>query len=146
MFFNFSLNYVTDHTGELSEKFQITDEILNDFNRFVEEKDFDFTPDGFKELENLEKISKEENYYDLMESNFQDMRNAFENVKEKEKEKSVNDIKFLLKRELTGKLFGNEESYKAGFERDKVLQKAVSILNDPDEYNKTLNVNVASKN
>jgi len=146
MFFNFSLNYMTDHTDELKENLQITDEILNDFNQFVQGKDFDYTPDGFKELEDLEKISKEENYYELMEPYFQDMRKEFNNVKEKEKQKSADDIRFLLKRELTAKLFGNEVSYKAGFERDQVLLKAIGILNDPEEYNKTLNVKVAAQN
>jgi len=146
MFFNFSLNYATDHKDELSASMQITEKIFNDFYQFVAEKEFDYSPDGFKELEKLEKISKEENYYELMQTHFQDMRKEFNNVKQKEKANSVKDIRFLLKRELTAKVLGNDEAYKAGFERDEVLLKAIGILKNQDEYNKTLNVKVAAKN
>ncbi|MBN2410515.1 S41 family peptidase [candidate division KSB1 bacterium] len=146
MFFNFSLNYATDHADDLTGSVKITDDILNDFNKFVKDKNFDYIPDGFKELENLEKIAEEENYYELMKPYFQDMRKEFVRVKEKEKANSVNDIRFLLKKELTAKVFGNEDAYKAGFERDDVLLKAVDILKNQGNYNKILNVKVATKN
>ncbi len=145
MFFNYSLNYAIDHQN-LSEDFDVTDDMVSDFFKFTEEKDFDYEPDGLSELEGLEEIAREEGYYDQMKAHFDAMRKEFEQVKVAEREKSLGDIKFLIKRELAGKKFGNDAAYKAGFERDKVLLKAVEILNAPEEYKKILDVNLASKN
>ncbi len=145
MFFNYSLNYAIDHQN-LTEDFTVTDEMVSDFYKFTEEKEFDYEPDGLSELEDLEEIAREEGYYDQMKAHFDAIRKEFEQVKIAEREKSLGDIKFLIKRELAGKKFGNDAAYKAGFERDKVLLKAVEILNAPEEYKKILDVNLASKN
>ena len=145
MFFNFSLNYVADH-DDMNKDIVITDDMLNDFNKFVEEKNFDYKPDGIEELEALEKTAKDEGYFDQMKPYFDSIHQQFEQVKKSEREKSVKDIKYLLKRELAAKLYGNDASYQATFERDDVLQKAVKIIKSPDEYDQILHVNLASKN
>jgi carboxyl-terminal processing protease len=143
MFFNFSLQYVTDHT-ELTQGFEVDEKILKDFFDFLEEKDFDYEPTGMSELNDLEKVAKKQEFFDDMESSFQQMREKFKDVKEKEKEKSIDDIKYLIKRELTAKLFGNDDAYATSFERDETLKKAVNILDDTDEYNRILGIQTAS--
>ncbi|HPG40706.1 MAG TPA: S41 family peptidase [bacterium] len=145
LFFNFSLNYAADHST-LDRDFEVTDQMLEDFFAFTREKEFDYIPDGYKELETLEKIARDEQYYDIMKAHIQEIRNDFKNVKEQDKNKSTEDIRYLLKRELTAKLFGNDEAYRAGFERDDDLKAAISVLKNPDEYNKVLNIKVATKN
>lgn len=145
LFFNFSLNYAVDHSM-LDRNFEVSDKMMQDFFAFTREKEFDYVPDGFKELEALEKKARDEQYYDIMKANFADIRNEFKNVKEQDKEKSTEDIRFMIKRELIAKLFGNDEAYKVGFERDDALKAALDVLKNPDEYNKVLHVKMATKN
>lgn len=145
MFFNFSLQYAADHP-ELAENFEITEEILAEFNAFVEEKEFDYEPAGMEELKELEEIAREEGFYEAMEPAFQQMRDNFTDVKAQEKQDSTNDVKYLLKRELTAKLYGNDAAYATSFDRDVTLKKAVEILQDQDDYGRILAVQTAVNN
>jgi carboxyl-terminal processing protease len=145
MFFNFSLNYVSDH--EILEKdFVITDDILTDFSSFTKEKEFVYKPSGISKLEELEKVAKENNYYDKMQTSFKDIREQFVAVEEKDKNESLDQIKLVLKREITGKLFGSDAATRVMFSNDSTLIKAVDLLKDRDRYGEILNGQVALNN
>jgi carboxyl-terminal processing protease len=145
MFFNFSLEYASEHP-ELADGFKVNDQILNDFFEFVENKEFDYEPAGMEEFKDLEKIAQEEDFYDDMKASLGQMREKFQAVKKREKEKSIDDIKYLLKRELIAKLKGNDDAYATSFERDATLTKAVEVLKDKDEYSRILGLQTARSN
>ena len=142
MFFNFSLNYVADHP-DLPQDLVITDEILNDFFAFVKTKEFEYKPVGFSELENLEKIAKENEYYDQMSSNFENMKSTFEAVKEQNKQDALDQIKLVLKREISGKLYGADAATRVMFANDSTVIKAVELIKDTDRYRDILGGQVA---
>jgi len=137
MFFNFSLEYTSTH-DTLTEDFQVTDAMLKEFFTFVNEKEFDYTPDGFEEIEKLKKIAQDEDYYDMIEEPLAELEAKYDDVNKREKEKSRDDLKYLIKRELAAKYFGNDASYQAGFDRDKTLRAAVEILKDKEAYDNIL--------
>jgi len=145
MFFNFSLNYVAEHS-DIPKDFVVNDEVLNEFFAFVESKGFDYEPDGFRELKNLEKIAREENFYDQMKPYFQGIRKEFDNVKEKEKIASTDHLKFFIKREVLGKVYGHNAYMEAMFPADSVITRAIQVLKNPDEYRRILNIQVAQVN
>ncbi len=145
IFFNFSLDYVAKHPN-LSKDFQVTDQMLADFFAFTKEKNFDYNPDGMAELEKLEKIAREEQFYAPMASYFQGIRKEFESVKEQEKEKSKAHLAMLIKREVVGKLFGRNEYFESMFASDSTLAKAMEVLKAPEEYRRILNAQVAVRN
>ncbi len=145
MFFNFSLDYVAKHPN-LPKDFQVDDQMLADFFTFIKEKNFDYNPDGMAELEKLEKIAKEEQFYAPMASYFQGIRAEFEKVKEQEKEKSKAHLAMLIKREVVGKIFGRNEYFEATFSSDSTLAKAIDVLKAPEEYRRILNAQVAVRN
>ncbi|MBN1479118.1 S41 family peptidase [candidate division KSB1 bacterium] len=145
MFFNFSLEYAVKYP-ELANGFDVDKKILDDFFAFIREKEFDYEPAGMDELKELEKVAREEKFFDDMESSFSQLREKFETVKNKEKEKSIKDIKYLIKRELVAKLHGNDDAYATSFERDVTLRNAVDVLKDTDEYNRILGIQTASTN
>lgn len=143
LFFNFSLEYAAKHP-ELADDFTVDDQILNDFFTFVDEKDFDYEPTGMNYLKDIEKVAKEDEFYDTIESSITAMRQQFDAVKESEKKKSTDDIKYLIKRELVAKMKGNDASYATSFDRDQTLKEAVGVLKDRDKYNNILGVQTAS--
>ncbi len=143
MFFNFSLQYAAEHADFTADS-EITREILDNFFQFVDEQGFDYKPDGADELDDLEKIAHKKQFYDDMAEAFEHIKQKLEIVKEREKEKSLDDIKYLLKRELVAKLLGTDASYATSFDRDVTLKKAVEVLKDRDEYNRLLGVQTAS--
>lgn len=139
MFFNFSLEYAVKHP-ELSSKIEITDELLNEFGKFAESKNFDYEPAGMSQLKELEKIAKAEGYDSEIAASLQQVREQYKIVKIKEREKSAADIKYLLKRELAAKLQGTDAAYATSFDRDETLKKAIEIINDRERYNTILAV------
>ena len=145
MFFNFSLNYVADHEN-LGQDFEITDDVLEAFFDFTKEKEFDYKPLGISELESLEKAAKENNYYDQMQTSFEQIKEQFKDVKEKDRKESLDQIKLVLKREITGKIFGSDAATRVMFSNDSTLIKAVELLKDNDKYRELLNGQVALNN
>ena len=143
IFFNFSLQYASSHS-DFTVDSEITEDILDNFFKFVDEQEFDFEPFGTSQLESLEKASREGEFYEDMAPYFEQIRQKFGVVKDREREKSLSDVKYLLKRELVAKLAGNDSAYTTSFERDATLKKAVSVLKDKDEYNRLLGVQTAS--
>ena len=137
IFFNFSLEYAAKHP-ELKQKIEITDELLQEFFKFVEAKKFDYEPAGMRQLKDLEKITKEEGSYADLSPALKQLRDQYQVVKQKERDKSMADIKFLLKRELAAKLQGADAAYVVGFERDQTLKQAVEIIKDRSRYQSIL--------
>ena len=145
MFFNFSLDYATKHP-ELPRDFEVTDEILRQFNRFLAEKKFDFKPDGFEHIENLENIAREEQFFDAIQPDLAALKEKFQTVKEKEKEKSLNDVKFFLKRELASKLYGGDAGVESTFASDPALSHAIQVLGDSQAYRTLLQEKQTTQN
>ncbi len=137
MFFNFSLKYAADH-ADLPRDFEVDDQMLNNFFNFIEENDFNYEPDGMAELDSLESIAKSKNYSEQFIELLGDLREHFKNVEEQERRESIEDIEYMIKRELTAKLFGNDASYVTSFERDETLQQAVSLVKNKERYEKIL--------
>lgn len=145
MFFNFSLQYAAQHEN-LTKEFEVSEEMLQEFFAFTKEKEFDYKPTGLDRIEELEDIAKKEDFYKDMESSLKQIKEKFSLVKDKEKQKSIEDIKYLIKRELAAKLFGNDVSYAVSFKKDLTLQKAVEVLKNKEEYNTILGVQTAKSN
>jgi len=140
MFFNFSLKYAADHE-DLSRDFEVDDEMLDTFFEFVDENDFDYKPAGMAELDSLENIAKNKDYSDQFIEHLGNVRKQFESVEKEDREESIDDIKYMIKRELTAKLFGNDASYVTSFKRDETLQEAVSLLKEKQRYENILTPN-----
>ncbi|MBD3375017.1 PDZ domain-containing protein [candidate division KSB1 bacterium] len=143
MFFNYGLEYVDKHPN-LAKDFALSEEDIESFFQFVDNKEFDYKPEGFQELEEIAKIAQEENYYDELAPSIDAMKEKFEIVKQKERKASQDHIRFFLKREIAGKAFGRDAYTEAMFASDSTLIKAVNVLQSPDEYNKILGTKLAT--
>ncbi|OGC02214.1 hypothetical protein A2V82_10515 [candidate division KSB1 bacterium RBG_16_48_16] len=142
MFFNFSLNYVAEHHA-LDKDFVVTQETLDEFNKFVESKDFDYKPAGSEEVEKLAEIAKQNDCYEDIKPHLDAILARFEQAKQMERENSADHIKLFLKREIAGKLFGRDAYIETMFDSDLPLKRSVEVLKNPKEYNEILHVQLA---
>ncbi|MBN1996039.1 S41 family peptidase [candidate division KSB1 bacterium] len=142
MFFNYSLTFLSENP-DIDRNFNVTEKTVNDFFDFIKEKEFDFEPDGYSELQSLEKIAKKEGYFDKIEASVNNIYDQFNSVKEMERQKSKDQVELILKREIIGKKFGSDASYESMFASDSVLIKACDVLKDPVQYREILNKNIA---
>jgi carboxyl-terminal processing protease len=137
MFFNFSLDYAAAHP-KLDRNFEVNDALLEEFTAFCRQKKFDYKPDGYADLEKLEKSGKEGGYLSRIEKHLEAIKTEFEAVKERDRLAAKEDLKLALKMEIAGKLFGRDQYWQAYFAGDSTVTRSVAILKDKDAYNKLL--------
>jgi carboxyl-terminal processing protease len=137
MFFNFSLDYVAAHPA-LDRNFEVDDALLDEFNAFCRQKKFDYKPEGYAEIEKLEKNGKQGGYLPQIEKHLQAIKDEFEVVKERDRLAAKKDLKLALKMEISGKAFGRDQYWKAYFSGDSTVTKGVGLLRNPELYNKVL--------
>ncbi len=137
MFFNFSLKYAAEHP-DLSRDFEVNDQVLDSFALFLQEKEFDYKPNGYEAVEELKRVSREDGYYDIITDQVEALDKQFDDVKEKQKQKSQEHLKLFLKREILGKAFGKDAYYSATFKADSTLITAVNVLEDLQRYDEML--------
>ncbi|MBN2354946.1 S41 family peptidase [candidate division KSB1 bacterium] len=144
MIFNFSLDYIAKHP-DLNSDFVVDDPMLDEFFTFCREKDFDYKPDGYEELEKLEKAAKENNFAEQITPYLHGIKQEYENIKIKERAQSRDYIKKALKMEISGKLFGRDDYWRAYFISDSVVVKAMEVLQDANQYAQLLHIDFAKK-
>jgi len=138
MIFNFSLEYAAKHP-DLQPDFIIDDQIMQEFFDYISEKDFSYKFEGEEELEELVNVAEENKFADEIADEVKAIQEKIALLKQQQKEQSSDNLRFLLKREIAGKLWGTKAYVEATFGEDEVIQKAVSIIEHPDKYARILN-------
>src|SRR5690606_38098511 len=82
LFFKYSNKYTAEH-NEIppAADFKLSDEEYEEFMAYLEDKNYSYTTDTEKELEQLVKIAKKEKYYDLAESEFNTLETVLKSKK-----------------------------------------------------------------
>jgi carboxyl-terminal processing protease len=134
MFFDYAIKYTNAHPN-LKADFAVTDEMLNDFKAFTQEKKFTYKNQLETQLEQLEKTAKETENDLQITTQIDALRQAIEKDKEKEFAQSADYIKRSIKRDILTRNFGENEVYKEiVLKTDPYVMKGVSILTSPKDY------------
>lgn len=116
------------------EEFKITDEIYNQFSTFVKESHFEYESQSKHMLEDLIEKAKEEKYYELASSEFEDMKAKLEPQLDKDLNVFSEEIKGLLKSEIVSRFYYQKGAIRTSIGEDEVIQKAVAELKSPMSY------------
>lgn len=138
---NWEMKYIKNHPYISDAKtFNITDADYNDFKESVIKSGFKYDRESKKYLEQLEKLTKFEGYYE-------DAKPEFEALKKKLKHNIAKDLDFnsnILRQILSADLVRVYYYQRGGIENslqwDKQWKKAKDILNNIKEYNKILKI------
>jgi carboxyl-terminal processing protease len=137
LFFNFGLQYSLDHP-DLTSDFKVDETLTNDFFDYIAQKDFTYKYEGEEELEKLVEAAQEAEYEDVIADEVANVREELLRLKKQQMRKSSENIKILIKREIAGKLWGRKAYFEVAFEMDEVLQKAVDLIKQKDDYSRIL--------
>ena len=137
--FNFTVDYVSRHPEfQKSDDFQVTDQIIDEFRKYLSDKEILFNYEGEELLDEFLNIAENENYSedvkDLVEVALQKMEAEKENVFEK----STEEIKEALESEFAEKLGGISARLGAILKYDPTVEQALSIINYPEQYQEIL--------
>jgi carboxyl-terminal processing protease len=122
-----------------AEKISVTDAVFNDFLRFVEKGNFDFTLAEEEKLKEFQELMNKNNTAKLFNKKYQQLANE---IKQSKKEILIQNkelIKKVLQKEIAVRYYFNTGGMLNSLPIDAEVQKAKAILNSPKDYSKLLN-------
>ncbi len=118
--------------------FRLSENEYNDFKNWLNTKDFDYKTESDQLLEELEKTSKEDTYFDAIEETLATLKKEISHDKSKDLDTFNEEIKMLLESEIAKRYYYNDGSIESYFHYDKELKVAISVLKDAVQYKKIL--------
>jgi len=143
---DFIAKYALTHkTIPTIDQFQVTDEDFEAFKQFAKEKNFTYDRQSVKLLKNLKEVAKLEGYlksdstiFNALEAKLTpDLSRDFDNNKDK--------IKKLMATEIVRYYYFQKGVLLEGLKNDKVLGKALEVLDNSEMYHKILSTPEKSK-
>ncbi len=137
-FFNFAVKQFADHP-DLTIDFEVTDDMVDEFKAFMEEKEFTYKTSLEYSLDELkEAISDEEK-----DSLYMPALDEFEDLIVREKKQDfVHSSKYIekaIRREITSKIAGQRGVYEEIIlKTDETILEAIKLLQDRDEFTRVL--------
>jgi len=137
--FDFATKYKQDHDSiATAQAFTITDKTYDSFLAYLEGKDFEYTTETEKALENLKEKAQAEEYYQFIEKHLGQLKEDLENHKSNDLITFQNDIKDFLRNEIITRYYYQRGAIEGSLKDDKQVKKAIEILADQDTYHSIL--------
>ena len=142
MIFKYANKFYREHKSIPSpEEFEITDEIYDDFVKYVESQEFEYTSESEKDFEELVKTAKFEGYYDNIKTQLDMLENELKSHKDNDLINNRKEIAEILKLEIVGRYYFQKGKIVSTLKDDIELNRAVEILlntNGENEYESLL--------
>ena len=140
---NITFDYATkfkleNETIPSVEDFTITDEIYNDFKKFVLEKDFKYKNSSQEGLKKLIEIIKKENFYESSKEILDSLETKLQHNTEEELDKYRTEVSQMLSAEIVKRYYFSKGEAQEVLKTDEELKLCIEILNDPKRYNEIL--------
>lgn len=134
--FNFATQFTLQNDSiTTADKFEITDQVFNDFVIFLEKEGYSYESDSDKKLKELIELSKEELFHDKIENDLIKIKESIEKQKAKDLKKNKDQIKLLLQQEIVTRYYFQKGRIINSLKHDEVVKKAISVLQDSSQYN-----------
>ncbi len=138
VFFDFAVNYLSKHS-DLPASFEVDEKMIEDFKEFLTQIDFSYKSPLETEIEGLRKSIQDEGLDSSFVSALNNLEALVQQEKEKDFQRSLDDIKNSIKKDILLNLHGERAFYEEVLlKTDPCIQKGVEILKDKKEYEKLL--------
>ena len=151
MFYLMTDFIVTDFVAEWSQKhkkiappetFVVTDEDFEAFKQYAKAKNFTYDRQSEKILKNLKEVAKIEGFLEQDSTLFDALSAKLIPDLERDFDRNKERIKEVLASEIMKRYYYQKGDLIQSLRDDKVLEKALEVLNDPALYEKTLSAPV----
>jgi carboxyl-terminal processing protease len=117
-----------------STQFKLTDKEYDDFVKWLEDKDYDYTTRVEEMLGELIANAKKEQYYEDVKVQIYDLERKITHNKEFDLKKFKQEIKEELEMEIAKRYYLEAGEIEASFDDDPDIQQAIEILKDEQRY------------
>jgi carboxyl-terminal processing protease len=140
LIFDYATKYTLDHPSIASpEEFSISDSDYDDFVSFLADKDYDYITRGEEKLKDLKDAAIKEDYFEVIEPQYELLKQAMIHNKEEDLATYKNEIKELLRMEIVSRYYFQEGRIRTALRHDPEIERAIEILEDPLTYESILN-------
>lgn len=137
--FDFATQYRQQHDSiPAAADFVITDAIYDEFLKYLDGKDFEYTTETELALKALMEDSKTEKYYEFIKAPLENLEKELQAHKSNDLITFKEDIKRFLRGEIVSRYYYQKGTIIANLNDDIQLDKAIEILNDKQKYQSIL--------
>lgn len=137
--FDYATKYKFEHADIAKAKdFELNDSEYQDFLDWTGGKNLDFSSQMDKAINALEKISKDEKYYDGLKAKIDNLKKRLKDVRESYLIDYKEEVKTLLEEQIVSRYYLHPGSVEASLGHDLAVQTAAEVLKDETRYNKLL--------
>ncbi len=139
LFFDYATEYYYAHPEIPAAKdFKISDGDYAKFIQWLSDKDYDYVTEVEQTIDDLIASAKDEKYYEDIEEQIVALRKKVQHNKETDLKKFEDEIKVQLEQEIVSRYYLEPGQIENAFDDDPVVQAAIEVLNNKEEYNSLL--------
>lgn len=120
------------------DEFTVSDADFEAFKNYAKEKNFTYDRQSEKLLKNLKEVAKFERYTERDSTIFNELEARLTPDLDRDFDLYKDQVKKLLASEIVKRYYYQKGELLESLKGDKVLEKALEVLADPELYNKTL--------
>jgi len=139
LFIKFASHYVSSNPGTDQATFNVSDEMIDAFRRFVEMRSFKYTSSAEQTLDELENIVMDGDAGSTeLQGSLTELRRVLQRQHKKEYLKHRELFVARIGTEISAKLWGTVGRYAFSAKHDPLVKASLGILVDDDKYGKLL--------
>jgi carboxyl-terminal processing protease len=139
LFFDYALKYRFEHpTIKPAKEFHLTDNEYNAFVKWLSDKEYDYTTQVERDLNDLEASAKKEKSIDVIDDQLKALRSKLSHSKDNDLQIGKAEIRKILEAEIIKHYYLEKGMREASFTEDKEIKAALTLLKDKNRYNEIL--------
>jgi len=139
LFFDYAMKYHFEHaTIKPAKEFHLTDTEYSDFAKWLSSKEYDYTTQVEKDLNDLEASAKKEKSIDVIQDQLKGLRAKLAHSKDNDLQLSKTEIKRILEEEILKHYYLEKGMREASFNEDSEVKEAMKLFKDNARYNEIL--------
>lgn len=145
--FNYATYYRNTHDslGSTASEFALTDNQYLEFVNYLKDKDYDYTTQSEKALDDFKKASTEEKYYSSVEEQFKLLKEKISHNKSEDLMTHKEEIKEILENEIVSRYYYQNGRIENSMSKDIRVIKAIEVLKDSSQYTSILTAQKTDK-
>ncbi len=139
LIFDFATKFKRENPTISSVKdFNITDDIMNQFNAFIADKDYEYSTKSEDVVKEFKETAVKEKYFEKVEKEYEALKSKLSHNKNEDLETFKGEITELLKSEIVSRYYYQKGRVESMLDNDPDIKEALGVLADKAKYSSLL--------
>ena len=134
MIFDYATQYRNSHKSlSAAASFHLSDADFDDFVKFLGNKNYSYTTQSEKLVNNLKTEATKEKQFANIQSEYEALKNKLQESKKNDLQANKEEIKQVLENEIVSRYYFEKGRFEANFKYDRELAQAVKTVQDKNQ-------------